>query len=438
IEIFLRPVFMDEIKMAVWDYGSHKAPGPDGYSFMSIKRFWDLLKHDIQEFVIGSSNIYFPSFYADDVIILSEWNQNDMENIIRILNVFYIAFGLKINFHKSNVFGVKVTNNEIVFMAACTGCEAGSFPFSYLGLPLECGHENSKKLMWVKWSNTLASFDKGGLGVGIHNAFNKALLLEWRWRLFNNPNAVWVQVVKAFHGKEAGIDLGGYKTNEGLAKIVRTINHLHSSGIVPLSSIRFKVGDGSSIRFWKDTGPITTGRTKTEFDNLIFDIANMESDELAYSDPCVLSFSNDDSFSVNMVRKHIDERTLLSLSPCTRWYKMIPKKVNIFMWRMFLDKLPNRLNLSSHGLDVYSISCMVCNGSVESNAHTFFTCDTAAAVWRLVRSWTGFSFSSFLSCEDWMSWFDSWHASLVFIPSSRPLVGLFDVLETISHSTLIL
>nr|GFA48284.1 RNA-directed DNA polymerase, eukaryota, reverse transcriptase zinc-binding domain protein [Tanacetum cinerariifolium] len=32
---------------------TNKAPGPDGYSFLFIKRFWDLLKHDIQEFVVS-------------------------------------------------------------------------------------------------------------------------------------------------------------------------------------------------------------------------------------------------------------------------------------------------------------------------------------------------------------------------------------------------
>ncbi|GJV14201.1 hypothetical protein Tco_1359524 [Tanacetum coccineum] len=85
-------VFMDEIKMVVWDCGSHKAPGLDGYSFMFIKKFWDLLKHDIHS--------------------------------------------LKINIHKSNVFRVVVLSSEIVSMAACTGCEAGSLPFSYLGLPI--------------------------------------------------------------------------------------------------------------------------------------------------------------------------------------------------------------------------------------------------------------------------------------------------------------
>ncbi|GJY79192.1 hypothetical protein Tco_0484993 [Tanacetum coccineum] len=44
--------------------------------------------------------------------------------------------------------------------------------------------EDSKKLAWVKWSNILASHDKGGLGVGSLKAFNMSLLLKWRWCLF--------------------------------------------------------------------------------------------------------------------------------------------------------------------------------------------------------------------------------------------------------------
>nr|GEU58310.1 RNA-directed DNA polymerase, eukaryota [Tanacetum cinerariifolium] len=157
--------------------------------------------------------------------------------------------------------------------------------------------------------------------------------------------------------------------------------------------------------------PITMGRSKTEFDNLIIDISNMKIDDLIKSDTCVWSLSNDDSFSVNSVMKHIDEHSIPSLFQCIRWYKMIPKKVNVFTWRMLLDRLPNRLNLSSRGLDIDSISCMVCNGHVESNDHIFFTCDTAVAIWNLVRSWIDLPLSSFLSCEDWTNWFDSWHVS---------------------------
>nr|GEW35898.1 putative RNA-directed DNA polymerase, eukaryota, reverse transcriptase zinc-binding domain protein [Tanacetum cinerariifolium] len=128
-------------------------------------------------------------------------NQNDMGNITRILNIIYIASSLKINFHKSNVFGVGVSNSEVVSMAACTSCEAGSFPFSYLGLPI--GSNMSRIANWQMlidrfkarlsgWKANLLSTGSrltliksvlgslGGLGVGSLSAFNKALLLKWR------------------------------------------------------------------------------------------------------------------------------------------------------------------------------------------------------------------------------------------------------------------
>nr|GEY93480.1 putative RNA-directed DNA polymerase, eukaryota, reverse transcriptase zinc-binding domain protein [Tanacetum cinerariifolium] len=156
------------------------------------------------------SNIHLSHhFYADNVIILSYWNQNDMENITRILNIFYIASGLKINFHKSNVFGVEVSNSEVVSMAACTGCEAANLLSiggrltlikSVLGSLVT--KASSKKLSWVKWSNTLASFGKGGLGVG-----------------------------------SLSIDLGGCQTSGTWAKIVGTINHLHC-GIIDYSTLK--------------------------------------------------------------------------------------------------------------------------------------------------------------------------------------------------------
>ncbi|GJS67197.1 putative reverse transcriptase domain-containing protein [Tanacetum coccineum] len=86
---------------------------------------------------VGSPSMHLSHlFYTNNVIILSEWNLNAMENIIRILNIFYIASGLKINIHKSNVYGVWVLSNEVEIRTSYTRCEAGFFPFTYLGLPM--------------------------------------------------------------------------------------------------------------------------------------------------------------------------------------------------------------------------------------------------------------------------------------------------------------
>ncbi|GJR97709.1 hypothetical protein Tco_0269883 [Tanacetum coccineum] len=45
-------VSLEEIKNAVWDCGSKKDPGPDGFSFLFVKKYWDIMKIDIQNFVV--------------------------------------------------------------------------------------------------------------------------------------------------------------------------------------------------------------------------------------------------------------------------------------------------------------------------------------------------------------------------------------------------
>nr|GEU82911.1 hypothetical protein [Tanacetum cinerariifolium] len=86
---------------------------------------------------LGSSGIVLSHlFYADDVILTTDWNPHDIDNIIRVLYVFHLASGLKINIHKSNIFGIRVTNDEISSMASRTGCAVGCLPFTYLGLPI--------------------------------------------------------------------------------------------------------------------------------------------------------------------------------------------------------------------------------------------------------------------------------------------------------------
>jgi hypothetical protein len=78
----------------------------------------------------------FAFIYADDVVIISDWNNQDMGNIIRVLQVFFLASGLKINVSKSNVFGLGVSSQDIKDIAFDTGCGSGNIPFYYLGLPL--------------------------------------------------------------------------------------------------------------------------------------------------------------------------------------------------------------------------------------------------------------------------------------------------------------
>ncbi|GJS83032.1 hypothetical protein Tco_0749573 [Tanacetum coccineum] len=44
-------VSLDEVKNTVWDCGSSKAPGPDGFSIAFVKKYWDDIKVNILEYV---------------------------------------------------------------------------------------------------------------------------------------------------------------------------------------------------------------------------------------------------------------------------------------------------------------------------------------------------------------------------------------------------
>ncbi|GJR96709.1 RNA-directed DNA polymerase, eukaryota, reverse transcriptase zinc-binding domain protein [Tanacetum coccineum] len=141
-------------------------------------------------------------FYADDVIITSEWNANDLDNIIRVLQVYYLALSLKINIQKSNVYGIGVSDVDVSFVTSNSGCALGSFRFTYLGLPIgfnmsltsswqvpesvlnslersremfyKGGSHEARKLAWIKWKNVLFSYDNGGLNIDSLKAFNLA------------------------------------------------------------------------------------------------------------------------------------------------------------------------------------------------------------------------------------------------------------------------
>ncbi|GJT23249.1 RNA-directed DNA polymerase, eukaryota [Tanacetum coccineum] len=94
-------------------------------------------------------------------------------------------------------------------------------------------------------------------------------------------------------------------------------------------------------------------------------------------DRWVWSLETTGEFSVKYVRQLIDNSILPNEEVVTRWVKVMPIKINVFAWRVRLDKLPTRLNLSLKGIDISTIVCLLCHASVESASHIFFSCPMA-------------------------------------------------------------
>ncbi|GJX93330.1 retrovirus-related pol polyprotein from transposon TNT 1-94 [Tanacetum coccineum] len=130
-------------------------------------------------------------------------------------------------------------------------------------------------------------------------------------------------------------------------------------------------------------------------------------------DTCTWSLDDDGIFSVRSSRRLIDSKLIPSILSSTSWDNILSRKVNIFLWRLSLDRLPHRLNLLSCGIEIPTISCSSCNGNVESVDHIFFAYDLVKEVWSLVRKWCDLSIPPFASYDAWKRWICSWHAPKV-------------------------
>jgi len=74
--------------------------------------------------------------YADDTVLFMEDDLDEAKNLKLVLIAFEKLSGLKINFHKSELFCFGAANNHGLEYKRIFGCVEGSFPFRYLGIPM--------------------------------------------------------------------------------------------------------------------------------------------------------------------------------------------------------------------------------------------------------------------------------------------------------------
>lgn len=74
--------------------------------------------------------------YADDTVICIPWDEREIITTKFLLYCFEEMAGMKINYHKSEVFTIGLTNEETRKVAFTLNCPVGTFPMKYLGLPI--------------------------------------------------------------------------------------------------------------------------------------------------------------------------------------------------------------------------------------------------------------------------------------------------------------
>jgi hypothetical protein len=93
--------------------------------------------------------------YADDIILFMDNNLEQAHNMKTILCAFEQLSGLKINFHKSEIFYFGEAKNYESQYMELFGCNPDSFPIRYLGIPI-----HFRKLSNSDWLKIQERFEK--------------------------------------------------------------------------------------------------------------------------------------------------------------------------------------------------------------------------------------------------------------------------------------
>ncbi|GJV43622.1 RNA-directed DNA polymerase, eukaryota, reverse transcriptase zinc-binding domain protein [Tanacetum coccineum] len=248
------------------------------------------------------------------------------------------------------------------------------------------------------------------LGIGSRYALNMSLLFKWIWRFQCNPNDLWAKVIRSIHGQDGGIG-GGRILASNLSPwkvIVNSVFQLQSKGVNLLAACKRSLGDGMNISFW-DESWCGNSLLKVSFPH----VYALEGDKKSKVAQRINNLDwntvlrraprggvDPNGFSVASARKFIDEHILPCGLSCTRWNKGVPIKVNVFMWRLNLDKLPSMVNMERKGIDIDSLLCPVYGDHVENVDHLFFSCGMARELWRLLARWCDLDIPSVASIAE--------------------------------------
>lgn len=74
--------------------------------------------------------------YADNTILAMHACPRQAAIVKEILTDYASSIGLRINFHKSTLIPINLSQESALALARLFGCSVGSLPFTYLGLPL--------------------------------------------------------------------------------------------------------------------------------------------------------------------------------------------------------------------------------------------------------------------------------------------------------------
>ncbi|GJU97903.1 hypothetical protein Tco_1327174 [Tanacetum coccineum] len=209
--------------------------------------------------------------------------------------------------------------------------------------------EGDRKITWVKWHTVLAAKKFGGLGVSSFFALNRGLLAKWVWRFLSQDNSLWCQLISAIHGSNITDLSTAYLHMEFYNQRVNYLQDTEKD-----ISVAGKLQSPLVSSFRRN---VRGGIEEQQLEHLV---ALLDYVILSNSnDRWVSDLNGDGVFRVKDVRNLLDEFFLPRADIPTRWVKNIPIKVNIFAWKLALDRLPTRANLVQRNVVLNAVVSLV-------------------------------------------------------------------------------
>ncbi|XP_071695660.1 uncharacterized protein [Rutidosis leptorrhynchoides] len=273
------------------------------------------------------------------------------------------------------------------------------------------------------------------------------LIGKWWWRFKTETTSLWVKVISSIYGPLGGLLVDNPSHVETYKSvwndIIKTGDNIIEIGI-PFRNLFVKdIGNGGSTSFWNDSWignevlkdkfkrlwRLETATNALVKDRVIWNGSNWvcnwhwareptrraRGELQSLSDVILGVVLNPDKtdtwkwtsasngiFTTKALTIMLNSRILNSSdSNCeTLHNKLVPKKVEVFVWRARKTRLPVLFELDKRGVDLNLVCCPLCDDDIESVNHSLIHCKHAFEVWSKVFDWWGRGGIPFINVGD--------------------------------------